>query len=91
MAISEDKLRVQSVIDKKLADKINELAERMECSQSKLIYMLLEAVVADEGWMIKLMTTQFGKSVAKRLGILGRNAEKYRSMPEPEELEALEC
>jgi len=68
MSIAEENVRVQSVIDRKLAEKITELGDRLGVSQSKMIYLLLEAAVEDQEWIIKAVTGSFARKVYSALG-----------------------
>lgn len=53
MAISENKVRLQVVIDRATADKIEELADAMNTSVSRMSAALLEAGIEDNEWVIK--------------------------------------
>jgi len=77
MAIGPDKVRLQTVIDRKLADRIHSLAQRMEVSDSAMVYMLLEAVVANESWIINAVTTEFAKKVGRALGLSGTDRDRF--------------
>jgi hypothetical protein len=77
MPIGPGKRRVQAIIDDELAGKIQDLARRLQVSESTCIYMLLDSVIANESWMVKLVTSRFGSRFAKLFGIAGTNREKY--------------
>jgi hypothetical protein len=65
MAIPENKVTIQIIVDRSLAEKIDKLAERMETSQSKMGAMLLEAAVEDEGPIIKFVTSDISKRIIR--------------------------
>ncbi len=63
MAIGDDKVRIQTIVDKKLGAKIDELAQRMRLSQSAMAAMLLEAAVQDNEWIIKVVSSNFARKL----------------------------
>lgn len=77
MPVGPGKRRVQAIIDDELAAKIQNLAQRMEVSESTCIYMLLDCVVTNESWLIKAVTSQFGKKLGRMLGIAGTNRDHF--------------
>lgn len=77
MPIGPGKRRVQAIIDENLAAKIQDIAQRMEVSESTCIYMLLDCVVANEGWLIRAVTSQFGKKLGRLLGIAGKDRDRF--------------
>ncbi len=67
MAIGSDKARIQVVVDKEVAEKITDLADRMRWSQSKMAAVLLEAAIEDNEWVIRVVTSPFAQRVASAL------------------------
>jgi predicted transcriptional regulator len=53
MAIGEDKIRVQVIVDRSTAKRIEELAKVMNTSMSRMAAALLEAGIEDNEWIIK--------------------------------------
>ncbi len=84
MAIAEDNVRVQSIIDRKLADKITELGERLGVSQSKMVYYLLEAAVEDEEWIIKTVTSKFAQKIYAAFGRKLRSERTGKGVKKPD-------
>ena len=77
MPIGPDKVRLHTTIDRRLAEKIHELAERMALSDSAMAYVLLEEAVADKEWIIRLVTNYYAKRAAGALGILGKDRQRF--------------
>lgn len=69
MALGKEKIMIQTAVEKELADKIADLAERMNVSVSKISAMLLEAAVENESWIIKAVTSRLAKQMYAALGI----------------------
>jgi predicted transcriptional regulator len=67
MAISPSKVRLQTVVHAELAQKIDELASRMGCSQSKMIELLLDAAVQDQEWIVRAASSNFARRLASKL------------------------
>jgi hypothetical protein len=63
MPIPDDKIRLQTIVDRKLARKIEDMANRMGIGQSRMIYHLLDAAVQDETWVARAITGRFAKRV----------------------------
>lgn len=72
MAIPDDKIRIQAVIDRQLMEKIDELAARMGLSQSKMVACLLEEAIRDNAWLIRVVTNKFTKAVLETVGLKKR-------------------
>lgn len=77
MPVGKGKRKVQAVIDEELAVRIQDLAKRLQVSESTCIYMLLDSVVDNEGWLIKLVTTRFGTRIGRLLGISGTDRDRF--------------
>lgn len=77
MPVGPDKVRLNTTIDRKLADKIHALAERMKVSDSAMAYMLLEAAVDDEAWIVKAVTSAIGKKIGRALGLAGTDRKRF--------------
>jgi hypothetical protein len=71
MAMGSDKVRLQTVVDLPLAEKIRDLAKRTQLSESALVYALLERAVESETWVIKAVTSSTGRRLARLFGITG--------------------
>jgi hypothetical protein len=72
MAIPDDKVKIQTVVPKDLAAKIDYFAERFEVSQSKMTALMLESCIEDEGWLLQLMSTNAVKKVFRAFGKKGK-------------------
>ena len=81
MAISDDKVRLQAVVDRKVARKIELFADRMGLSQSKMMALLLESAVENDEWAIRLVTSNFARRVEAAFG-KGRGGRKSKLAPE---------
>lgn len=73
MAIPDDKMRIQAVVDRKLMAKIDDLAGRMGISQSKMVAFLLENAVHDDEWLIRVVTNKFTKAILEAVGLKKRS------------------
>ena len=69
MAIGKNKVKMQTVIDKELAEKIDYFAERFDVSQSKMISMILEIAIENDAW---LMETMSSSAVKKIISVFGK-------------------
>ena len=67
MPIPQDKIRLQTIVDRKLARKIEDMASRLGIGQSRMIYYLLDAAVQDEAWVARSITGTFAKRVRTAL------------------------
>ena len=67
MPIPDHKVRLQTIVDRKLARKIEDMAARMGIGQSRMIYYLLDAVVQDEAWVARAIAGTFAKRVRTAL------------------------
>ncbi|MEX0701308.1 MAG: hypothetical protein WD069_04370 [Planctomycetales bacterium] len=80
MAVSENKVRVQAMVDSGLERKLNELADRMGVSQSQMMYWLLEAAIEDNEWIIGMVTGKFATKMREVLG-KKRSGAKAKASP----------
>jgi plasmid maintenance system antidote protein VapI len=80
MPLGPDKVRLQTVVDLPLAEKIRDLAKRMQLSESALVYALLERAVESEGWVIKAVTTSTARRLARLFGISGDQRAKLEQV-----------
>lgn len=76
MPLGPDKVRLQTVVDLPLAEKIRDLAKRMHLSESALMYALLERAVESDGWVIRAVTTSTARRLARLFGVTGDQREK---------------
>lgn len=67
MPIPDHKIRLQTIVDRKLARKIEAMATRMGIGQSRMIYYLLDAAVQDEAWVARAIAGTFAKRVRTAL------------------------
>ncbi len=65
----DDKVRITVTIDRRLAEKVTELAQRMNASQSKMASMLLEAGLEDNEAIIRLVTSRVVTGLRDALGM----------------------
>jgi hypothetical protein len=65
----DDKVRITVTIDRRSAEKVAELAQRMNASQSKMASMLLEAGLEDHEWIIRLVTSRVVTGLRDALGM----------------------
>lgn len=65
MAISEEKLRVQVIVSKETVKKIEELAELMDMSTSRMCARLLEEGINDNEWIIRKIAAPLRKIMKK--------------------------
>jgi hypothetical protein len=77
MGIPANKVRLQTVVDKPLAEKIRELAGRMGVSESAMCYLLLEAVVSNDEWLIRIATSSWARKLGRALGIAGTDLARF--------------
>jgi len=82
MSIPEDKARIQSVVDKKVIKKIDEFAARFEVSQSRMVAIMLEVVVENDEWLIKVVTSKFAKRLYKAFGLKLKKDDLQGLVPE---------
>ena len=73
-----EKVRVQVVLNQKLVDRIDDLAERMNMTRSYFTATLLEFAVGDNEWMIKLVTSELMSPLMAVVQKLGGNNEEAR-------------
>lgn len=74
--------RLQVPIPAELAQRIEELALRLNHSQVRLAALLLDFSLADEKWGMRFLSTWMGKGI---LSILGKQAQVYESAEWKEE------
>jgi predicted O-linked N-acetylglucosamine transferase (SPINDLY family) len=67
MPIPDSKVRLQTIVDRKLARKIEDMANRMGIGQSRMIYYLLDAALQDEAWAARAIAGTFAKRVRTAL------------------------
>lgn len=67
MPIPDDKVRLQTIVDRKLARKIESMAGRLGVGQSRMIYYLLDAALQDEAWIAQAIPGTFAKRVRSAL------------------------
>lgn len=67
MADEPKKIRITVTVDELTAETISELAQRMNCSQSKMASSLLEAGIEDNEWIIRFVTTKAVLGLGERL------------------------
>lgn len=72
MAEHDASIRYQLTVKREIGEKINELASRMNLSQSKMVELLLDAAIEDNEWMIKLVTSRWAKIFADVLKPTGK-------------------
>ena len=63
MAIGPDKVRIQVIVDKAVAAKVEDLAARMRWSGSKMASVLLEEAIKDNEFVIRVVTSPFAEGV----------------------------
>lgn len=71
MPLGPDKVRLQTVVDRRLAEQIRDLAKRMKLSESALVATLLEGAVKDNAWIIKVATSKAAMGLAQIIGAVG--------------------
>lgn len=72
MPLGPDKVRLQTVVDRRLAEQIRDLAkQRMRLSESALVATLLEGAVKDNAWIIKVATSKAAMGLAQIIGAVG--------------------
>lgn len=72
---SGETVRVQVTLTAETGQKVRELADRMNVSDSKMIQWLVDAAIEDQEWMIKLVTSRFAKAVA---GVFGKKIPRSK-------------
>lgn len=55
----KNKVRLQAMVDPDLAEKVKELSDRLDMSQSMFLGILIKHAVEDEEWIIRLVTSRF--------------------------------
>lgn len=68
MAIAEDKVRLQTVVTKELGEKIDYFAERFEVSQSRMVAIILDACIENEGTLMEICSSAAVKKIVKAFG-----------------------
>lgn len=66
---NEEKVRITVTVDRASADKIQELAGRMNTSHSRMASMLLEAGLENNEWIIRIVTSRVVKGLSEALGM----------------------
>lgn len=66
--IGQDKVRVQVVMTRDLAEKVKTLAETMEASQSAMCSRLIGLAMRDNDWLIKKLTSRIGPVLLRMAG-----------------------
>ena len=66
--VSQDKVRVQVVMSRELAEKVKTLAETMEASQSAICSRLIGLAMHDNAWLIKGLTGRIGPALLRMAG-----------------------
>jgi len=59
----ENKVRLQAMVDPDIAEKVKELAERLEMSQSAFLGLIVKHGIEDEEWIIRAVTSRYVKPV----------------------------
>ena len=57
---------------------VRELATRVNVSDAKMIELLTEACIEDEGWLIKLVTSKWSKAIMGALGVGKKRRQKEK-------------
>lgn len=68
MAIADDKARLQTVVSKDLVEKIDYFAARFEVSQSRMVAIILEVCIENEGLLMELCSSAAVKKFARIFG-----------------------
>jgi predicted transcriptional regulator len=74
----KDKVAIIVRVSPEIGAKIEELADRMGASQSKMATMLLEEGLADNEWIIRFVTSKVVKGLRESLGRIGPQASAKR-------------
>lgn len=85
MTAKESTVRYQLTVKAATGEKINELADRMNVSQSKMIEMLLETAIEDNEWLIKAVTHRWSKAIIDTLGKVGVGPAKGKAAKKRQE------
>jgi len=76
--VDEDKVRITVTIDRHSAEKIGELSQRMNASQSKMASMLLEAGLEDNEAIIRFVTSRVVTGLRDALGMWNPGEDQKR-------------
>ena len=75
MAVAEDKVRLQTIVSKKVAEKVDFYAERFEVSQSKMVAMIVESCIEDDAVLLQICSSAAVKKIARALGSKKKNIQ----------------
>lgn len=75
----EDKVRITVTIDRHAAEKVSELSQRMNTSQSRMASMLLEAGLKDNEAIIRFVTSRVVTGLRDALGMRSANEGQERT------------
>lgn len=75
MHADEDRVRITVTVDAITAGKIEELAGRMNASQSRMASWLLEESIQDNEWIIKVVTSSVMQGLREALRRPGRSCD----------------
>ena len=67
--IENQKVRITVTVDREAAAKIDELAARLNASQSRMASMLLQSGLEDNEWIIRLVTSRVVTGLRDALGM----------------------
>jgi len=74
-----DKVRITVCIDRRSAEKIAELSQRMNTSQSRMASMLLEAGLEDNEAVIRFVTSRVMTGLRDALGMWSTEEAKQKA------------
>ncbi len=60
MALDAEALPAQTTLTKEYLDKVDRWAEGLGHNRSRMLRLLIEAAVDDQGWMLNLITSRLG-------------------------------
>lgn len=80
MPVSDDKIQVTTVLERKLDERISNLADRMGVSKSSMIAMLLDAAIEENERIIQIVTSRFAKRLASAFGLKPKAAGKGKEV-----------
>jgi len=77
-----EKVRLQVIVDKPLADKIDELAGKMHMSRSEFVAAMIEENIGCEEWMVKFVTSRFMEPVRQVIRMCRNRAARRKAASE---------